>query len=59
MPRNAAVRAKEVEYWTAMSDGVGINYTAMLPPSSAPPKIWNYTQCVEVDSQVSQPARHV
>ncbi|KAK9811758.1 hypothetical protein WJX72_009569 [[Myrmecia] bisecta] len=49
--RSAGVAAKEQDYWGLMSNGTGINYTALLPAAGVRPAVWNYTQCVEVDSQ--------
>lgn len=49
---NAATAAQQDAYWTAMRVGTG-NGDYPIPDAHAPPSIFNYTQCVEVDSQVS------
>ncbi|KAL6760862.1 hypothetical protein V8C86DRAFT_2546614 [Haematococcus lacustris] len=46
--RSPAVVAVDRRYWTLMQNATGAHYPLHL---HQPPRVWNYTQCMEVDGQ--------
>jgi hypothetical protein len=50
--RNNAIQASETSYWAEMAKGTKLTYPSSRLSQTSAPVVWNYQQCMEIDSQV-------
>lgn len=51
--RNNVIQASETSYWAEMAKGTKLTYPSSRLSQTSAPVVWNYQQCMEIDSQVS------